>query len=222
MRSRTVVVGFVLIVALALVTGSVLLIGYVAAAASLLTVLTLLVKRASAVIRPRQSSRSFLAGSTRKIGRQRDDRPDRQGGSGCGCQSTGATDEDVGRNALTAREAARTAADAERRSSPRRLVPCERSAVVDELISRVASTPERQPSNERLVRRIRAEFLEMPGLCLTIEQAQRLWSLEPRTCEALLNPLIDSRFLRRTDRGLFVLRRPAAGDRMRGISFRRN
>ena len=48
----------------------------------------------------------------------------------------------------------------------------------------------------------------MPGLCLTIEQAQRLWSLEPRACEALLNSLIDSRFLRRTDRGLFVLRRP--------------
>ena len=75
-------------------------------------------------------------------------------------------------------------------------------------ISRVASAPDRQPSNERLVRRIRAEFLEMPGLCLTSEQAQRLWSLESRTCEALLKSLIDSRFLRRTDRGLFVLRRP--------------
>jgi hypothetical protein len=45
-RSRTVVLGFVLIVALALVTDSVLLIGYVAAAASLLTALTLLVKGA--------------------------------------------------------------------------------------------------------------------------------------------------------------------------------
>jgi len=75
-------------------------------------------------------------------------------------------------------------------------------------ISRVASTPERQPSKERIVHRVRAEFLEMPGLCLTIEQAQRLWSLESRTCEALLKSLIDSRFLRRTDRGLFVLRRP--------------
>ncbi len=72
-------------------------------------------------------------------------------------------------------------------------------------ISRLASTPERHRSNELLVRRIRAEFLEMPGLCLTIEQAQRLWSLEPRTCEAMLKSLIDSRFLRRTDRGLFVL-----------------
>jgi hypothetical protein len=75
-------------------------------------------------------------------------------------------------------------------------------------ISHLASTAARQPGNERLVRRIRAEFLEMPGLCLTIEQAQRLWSLESRTCEALLKSLIDSRFLRRTDRGLFVLRRP--------------
>src|SRR5689334_22995116 len=45
-RSRTVAVGFVLIVALAVATGSVLLIGYVAAAASVLTVLTLLVERA--------------------------------------------------------------------------------------------------------------------------------------------------------------------------------
>jgi hypothetical protein len=45
-RSRTVVLGFVLFVVLALFTGSVLLIGYVAAAASLLIVLTLLVKRA--------------------------------------------------------------------------------------------------------------------------------------------------------------------------------
>ena len=46
MRSRTVVLGFVLMVALALFTGSVLLIGYVAAAASLLAFLSLLVKRA--------------------------------------------------------------------------------------------------------------------------------------------------------------------------------
>ena len=46
MRSRIVVVGFVLVMALALLTGSVLLIGYVAAAAALLAILTLVVKRA--------------------------------------------------------------------------------------------------------------------------------------------------------------------------------
>ena len=82
-----------------------------------------------------------------------------------------------------------------------------------------ANTPERRP-NERIVRRIRAEFLEMPGLCLTIEQAQRLWCLEQRTCEALLNSLIDSRFLRRTDRGLFVLRR-SRRKRLRAANGRR-
>ena len=59
--------------------------------------------------------------------------------------------------------------------------------------------------DEAAIRRVRAEFLEMPGLCLTIDQAQRLWGLEPRTCEALLTSLTDSRFLRRTNRGLFVL-----------------
>ena len=46
MRSRIVAVGFSLIVALALVTGSVLLVGYAAAAASLLVIVTLLVRKA--------------------------------------------------------------------------------------------------------------------------------------------------------------------------------
>jgi hypothetical protein len=73
-------------------------------------------------------------------------------------------------------------------------------------ISRVAATQDRPHSDDPLVRRIRADFLEMPGLCLTLAQAQRLWRLEPRACEALLTSLINARFLRRTDRGLFVLR----------------
>jgi hypothetical protein len=75
-------------------------------------------------------------------------------------------------------------------------------------ISRVAGNLERHRSDERLVRRIRAEYLEMPGLSLTLEQAQRLWSLEPRTCEVLLTSLTEARFLRRTRRGMFVLCAP--------------
>lgn len=74
-------------------------------------------------------------------------------------------------------------------------------------ISRVAATSNGLHLNEALIGRVRAEYLEMPGLCLTIHQVQRLWGLERRTCEALLKSLIDSRFLRRTDRGLFVRRR---------------
>jgi hypothetical protein len=44
-RTRIVLVGFALIVALALVTGSVLLVGYAAATASLLIIVALLVRK---------------------------------------------------------------------------------------------------------------------------------------------------------------------------------
>ena len=71
-------------------------------------------------------------------------------------------------------------------------------------ISRVAAMSTGHHVNEALIGRVRAEYLEMPGLCLTIRQVQRLWGLETGTCEALLKSLIDSGFLVRTDRGLFV------------------
>lgn len=45
---------------------------------------------------------------------------------------------------------------------------------------------------------VRAEYLEVPGLELTRDQAQRLWGLERAACEALLAALVDSQFLRRT------------------------
>ena len=57
-----------------------------------------------------------------------------------------------------------------------------------------------------LIEQVRAEFLEMPGLSLTLPQAQRLWSIEPHTCEVLFKSLTESHFLRRTSRGRFVLR----------------
>ena len=52
---------------------------------------------------------------------------------------------------------------------------------------------------------IRAEYLEIPGLCLTRPQAQRLWGLDLVTCEALLSALIDVKFLRRTRHDAYVL-----------------
>jgi len=75
---------------------------------------------------------------------------------------------------------------------------------------RALARSERKPHalDDAIVRRVRAEFLEMPGLCLTRAQAQRLWGLEPHTCELLLEALIESRFLRRTAGGLFVLQAP--------------
>jgi hypothetical protein len=52
--------------------------------------------------------------------------------------------------------------------------------------------------------RIRMEYLEMPGLSLTVPQAQRLWGLDRTTCEAALDVLVDARFLRRRCNGMFV------------------
>jgi hypothetical protein len=55
-----------------------------------------------------------------------------------------------------------------------------------------------------LLARIRAEFLEMPGLCLTTCQARRLWALEPCACECVLAKLMAAGFVRRTRDGRFV------------------
>jgi len=55
-----------------------------------------------------------------------------------------------------------------------------------------------------VVSRVRGEFLEMPGLRLTPEQARRLWRLDKNACEAVLGALVDARFLARTRDGAFV------------------
>ena len=59
--------------------------------------------------------------------------------------------------------------------------------------------------DETIVRRARAEYLEMPGLRLTSAQAQRLWGLDRRTCEDLLATLMSAHFLARTRDGAFIL-----------------
>ena len=57
-----------------------------------------------------------------------------------------------------------------------------------------------QPALDRL----RAEFLEMPGLRLTSPQARRLWGLEAAACDALLGALVDANFLFKTRDGAFM------------------
>jgi len=52
-----------------------------------------------------------------------------------------------------------------------------------------------------LVRLIRAEYDEMPGLCLTRAQAQRLWLLEPDLCDNILRAMVDTGYLRLTSGG---------------------
>jgi len=51
---------------------------------------------------------------------------------------------------------------------------------------------------------VRGEFLEVPGLHLTKPQVRRLWGLDPSTCDALLDTLVDGRFLRQTSNGTYA------------------
>jgi hypothetical protein len=55
-----------------------------------------------------------------------------------------------------------------------------------------------------LVGRIRAEFLEMPGLRLTVAQASRLWGLDEGACRHVIDVLVGSSFLRWTPGGLLA------------------
>jgi hypothetical protein len=54
---------------------------------------------------------------------------------------------------------------------------------------------------EAVLRRVRAEFVEMPGLRLTPAQATRLWGLEGDACQRVINALVASSFLRWTATG---------------------
>ena len=47
-----------------------------------------------------------------------------------------------------------------------------------------------------LLNRVRAEFLEMPGMHLTPEQVGRLCGVERKLCQTVLDLLVDARFLR--------------------------
>lgn len=54
------------------------------------------------------------------------------------------------------------------------------------------------------LRRVRGEYIEMPGLRLTAAQAQRLWGLDRAACDMLLGALVDSKFLFQTRDGAFM------------------
>lgn len=59
-------------------------------------------------------------------------------------------------------------------------------------------------STARLVERIREEYVAMPGLKLTREQACRLWGVGHETCTAALETLLAEGFLHQTGTGKYV------------------
>ena len=54
---------------------------------------------------------------------------------------------------------------------------------------------------EAIVNRVRNEFVEVPGLRLTMAQAMRLWGLEQDECQQVISALVAASFLRLNARG---------------------
>ena len=55
-----------------------------------------------------------------------------------------------------------------------------------------------------VLNRVAGEYYEMPGMCVTRPQAQRLWGLDSTTCELVLTTLVERGVVRRTPRGMYV------------------
>ena len=60
------------------------------------------------------------------------------------------------------------------------------------------------PAIQELLLRIEGEYREMPGLSLTMSQAERLWGLDRGTCSFVLTTLIKLRVLKQTRMGTFL------------------
>jgi hypothetical protein len=65
-------------------------------------------------------------------------------------------------------------------------------------------TIRRSPLDDALLQRVYGEFLEMPGLRLTCQQAQRLWALDESACSAVLEFLVDAKFLCLSGHGMYT------------------
>ena len=55
-----------------------------------------------------------------------------------------------------------------------------------------------------LTLRVRAEYTEMPGLSVTLAQAQRLLAIDQPTCAAVFQTLVKRGVLKRTAQGRYV------------------
>lgn len=58
--------------------------------------------------------------------------------------------------------------------------------------------------SDDVLRRIWAEYAEMPGMSVTVYQGQRLWGLDRNTCAAALELLTAAGFLRKTSGGKYM------------------
>jgi hypothetical protein len=57
-----------------------------------------------------------------------------------------------------------------------------------------------------LVERLRAEYVEMPGMSLTLDQVVRLCGIERAACQRVLAALVNAQFLALTADGVYTRR----------------
>lgn len=57
---------------------------------------------------------------------------------------------------------------------------------------------------EQVLERLRAEYREMPGMRLKLEQVQRLCGVEQPLCKQALEALVEAKFLRVGSDGTYV------------------
>ena len=68
---------------------------------------------------------------------------------------------------------------------------------------------------EDVLNRLRAEYLEMPGMRLTVQQVERLCGIERTLCKTVLDSLVEGHFLCVSSDGAYA--RLADGDVSRPI-----
>jgi hypothetical protein len=59
--------------------------------------------------------------------------------------------------------------------------------------------------HEQILERLRAEYREMPGMRLKLEQVQRLCGIEQPLCKVALEDLVEAKFLRQGSDGAYML-----------------
>ena len=64
---------------------------------------------------------------------------------------------------------------------------------------------DREPKRSHVVATILGSYAEMPGLCLSVEQAARLFNLSLDSCQIILDDLVRGARLHRDDRGQYRL-----------------
>lgn len=57
-----------------------------------------------------------------------------------------------------------------------------------------------------LLWRVRGEYLEMPGLRLSLDQASRMWAVDRESCGSVLDALVGASFLQRNQDGRYMRR----------------